>query len=199
MSSLVVTSGATYGGTHPTNVDSLLVETDGDPELNPEIASLLRPSSGRGYRPEDRNDLLRSVKIKSKKKPLTSRGDNELVISESPPIDISNSIPRRNTSSYSVSNTLPVDLEAEKNKTHLKEDQINDAGKCADDGLVVTINSKNMEGGAAPLTHRDAPDADIGDVDGGFDGGDLLFKFEDGGEWSDNGFEGGAVGEYFSW
>ena len=76
---------------------------------------------------------------------------------------------------------LPVNLEAEKNKAQVEEYQINDT-----------------EGGA-PLMHKDAPDADIGDVDGGFDGGDLLFKFEGGGEWSDDGFEGGAVGAYFSW
>jgi hypothetical protein len=165
MSSLVVTGGATYEGVGFTNVDSLIVETGSDPELNPGIASLLRPSSGLGYRPEDRNDLLRSVKFESKKKPLTFRGDGGL--------DIPNSISQRNMSSY-------------------------DTGEYSDDDLVVTPNSKNMEGGDS-LTHKDAPDADIGNVDGGFDGGDLLFKFEGGGEGSDDEFEGGAVGEYFSW
>jgi len=190
MSSLVVTGGATYEGVGFTNVDSLIVETGSDPELNPEIASLLRPSSGLGYRPEDRNDLLRSVKFESKKKPLTFRGDGGL--------DIPDSISQRNTSSYDVSAMLPVNLEAEKNKAQMKEDQINDAEEYSDDDLVVTPNSKNTEGGDS-LTHKDAPDADIGDVDGGFDGGDLLFKFEGGGEGSDDEFEGGAVDEYFSW
>jgi hypothetical protein len=198
MSSLVVTGGATYEGVGFTNVDSLIVETDSDPELNPEIASLLRPSLGLGYRPEDRNDLLRSVKIESKKKPLTFRGDDGLVISKSPPVDIPDSISQRNTSRYDVSAMLPVNLEAEKNKAQMKEDQINDAEEYSDDDLVVTPNSKNTEGGDS-LTHKDAPDADIGDVDGGFDGGDLLFKFEGGGEGSDDEFEGGAVDEYFSW
>ena len=159
MSSLVVTGGATYEGIGFTNVDSLIVETSSDPELNPEIESLIRRSSVLGYRPEDRNDILRSVQIESIKKPLTSRGDDGFVIP--------NSIPQRNTGIYDVSAILPVNLESEKNKAQMKDDQINDA--------------------------------DIGDVDGGFEGGDLLFKFEGGGEGSDDVFEGGDVGEYFSW
>ena len=80
MSSLVVTGGATYEGVDPTNVDSLIVETSSDPELNPEIERLLRPSLGLGYRPEDRNDLLRSVKIESKKKHFRENEDIETKI-----------------------------------------------------------------------------------------------------------------------
>jgi hypothetical protein len=171
MSSLVVTGGATYAGVSTKNLDSLIVETDSDPELNPEIDSLLRLSSN--HQPEDRNVLLRSVEIKSQKKHLMSRDDDGLVISKSPPIDIPNSISQRNTSSYDVSAMLPVNLEAEKNKAQMKEDQINDAGEYSD--------------------------ADTGDVDGGFDDGDLLFKFDVGGEDFDDVFEGGAVDEYFSW
>ena len=133
MSSLVVTGGRTYESVKATNVDSLIVETDNDPELDPEIAGMLRYASDRGYRPDDRNDILRSV------------------ISKSPPLDITNSIPRMN-------------------KYQMKEDQLND----------------------------DPDDTDSGDVDGGFEDGDLLFKFEGGGEGIEE-FEGGSVGEYFSW
>jgi hypothetical protein len=149
MSSLVVTGGATYEGVETANVDSLIVETDNDPELNPEINSLISRSSVLGYRPEDRNDLLRSVKFESTKKPLMSNGDDGVVI------------PRKNKA------------------------QIND------DDLVVTT-TKNTEGGT--MKH-----IDIGDVDWEFDGGDLLFKFEGGGEEFDDGFEGCSVCEYFDW
>jgi hypothetical protein len=188
MSSLVVTGGATYEGVSAENVDSLIVETDDDPELNPEITSLIRRSSAYGYRSEDRNDLLRYAKIESMKKPLTFIDDNRF--------DIPNSTHRKNTSNYTVSSVLPVDLEMEKNKAQMKEDQINY------NDLVVTTNFKDTEGGA-PLTHSDALDAYIGDFDGefdgGFDGGDLLFKLDGGNEEINDGFEGGAVGEYFSW
>jgi hypothetical protein len=130
MSSLVVTSGATYEGINRENVNSLIVETDNDPELNPEIKCLIRPSTRYGYRPEDRNDLLRSVNIESQKKPFKYH-----------PIRIPN---YKNTDNY-------------------------------------------------------ASDEDIDGVDGGFEGGDLLFKVDEWDEEFDDGFEGGAVGEYFSW
>jgi hypothetical protein len=183
MSSLVVTGGATYEGVGATNVDSLIVETDDDPELNPEISDLIRRSLAYGYRPDDRNDLLRYAKMDSMRKPFTFGGDDKF--------DIPNPILLRNTSNYNVSEVLPVDLVVEKNKN-----QIND------NDLVVTSNFKDTEGGV-PLTHSDALDAYIdhvdGEFDGGFDGDDLLFKFDGGNEGIDDGFEGGAVGEYFSW
>lgn len=191
MSSLVVTGGATYERVDPDKVESLVIDFDKhpDPELNPDIAKIIKPSSDRGYLPEDRNDLLRAVQIESKKKPLKSRGDDGLVISKSPPIDIPGSIPR-GKSSYKVPARLTVDLEAEKRKSELMGDD--------EEGLVVTKGS-GKSGGATPLSHEDAPDADIGDVDGGFDSGDLLFNIEinDGAE---DDFEGGGdVGDYFSW
>ena len=87
---------------------------------------------------------------------------------------------KRNTSIYNISDTEPIGIEAKKNKTQTKEYD-----------LIDTTNSKSTKGGW-PLNHRDSSDTDREFVDG-----DLLFRLD--GEEVDGEFEGGTVGEYFSW
>ena len=207
--SLVVstTGGATYERVDPATVDKLIIDFDEnpDPELNPEIVDLIKPSLDRGYRPEDRNTLLKSVKIEAKKKPLKARkkldDDSGLVVSKSPPIDIPGSMKRRIRQEHKIPHYLQVDLEAEKEKEELREsrekEHIKDSEKYDNEGepydnedsLVVDKEG----GGPAPLQHDDD------ELAGSFDGGDeLLFTMEpfvSGGY--DNGFEGGEITDYF--
>ena len=111
MSSLVVTTGGTtYERVDPSDLESLIIDfnENPDPELNPDIVSIITPSVDKGYKPEDRNALLRSIDI---------------------PTEVHSS--RENK--YNIPINSHVDFDHEKKKIELKEEIIKNTGLCAEE------------------------------------------------------------------
>ena len=117
-----------YENRDTNNKDELLIDFDKepDPELSPEIMDILKPYIDRGYKPEDRNDILNLINIGSEK--ITSRyrsnssDESEYLISKSPPLDI----PRPNGRTYGKTYSrnpylLPVDINKEKEMESMRE------------------------------------------------------------------------------